>query len=142
MISKEEVFKKIYGDTEWLRPSFPYRAVDKDNLIYYFEKEPNMAAEFWIAPERTSWARGGEADLNAFGGDLWEQSLQTYDEYLGRKNSVKDESEYERDRRLWVEQTMSRLVETVPPWSAADYCLYYDQMRESIESYKSKTNES
>jgi hypothetical protein len=127
--------KDIYGNMPWKYPNLKYRAVDKNGSVFYYEKRPVIRFDHWDRIEDDfEFVEDIEGIIqDVIGRTLWELSLQTYDQYCLEKEGY--ESEYERERRLWVEQTMSRLVEIVPPVAADAYCLYYDQMRDAIKQY-------
>jgi hypothetical protein len=150
MISKEEVFKTVYGEMEWQHPGLSYRAADKDGLIYYFEKEPVIRGDFWTVTDSQcdfELHKAEYLDSSLFSTNLWKHSLQTRDEYMRLNGFETKGTKYEQRRQAWVEKAMMEecvrsediLKDTQLEIMTEFYCKAYDLIQRTIGLYNAKT---
>jgi len=71
-----------YHRRPWEHPDLNFRSVDIDGAEFYWAVRPNLRPKMWTSAQRfTDWRRG--TDLGRLSAvKYWEDSLQSYDEYL------------------------------------------------------------
>jgi len=77
-----EQFLDRYHRRPWEHPDLNFRSVDIDGAEFYWAVRPNLRLKMWVNSHRfTEWKPGSNVGhLSAF--EYWQDSLQTYDEFL------------------------------------------------------------